>query len=155
MVICLGNYFLFKSILACCVALINNLIPLPDKLHMPHPSAWIKYFVPWTMLFCYINLSNLVWTKGFDTIIFHFPGVFKFGKWESNDNFATWDEVERVNLSRDSQFLKRDDSVKMEINSGKTLSPANLSNEYNRMLVLIFHSRGLFPIFGQCTKRLQ
>jgi hypothetical protein len=48
--------------------------------------------------------------------------------------FATRDEVEGVNLSRDSQFFKRDDSVEMEIYSGKTLSQANLSNEYNRML---------------------
>ena len=87
----------------------------------------------------------MVCTKGFDTIIFRFPGVFKFGKWESSDNFATRDEVEGVNLSRDSQFFKQDDSMKMEIYSGKTLSPANLSNEYNRMLFLIFqeteHSR--------------
>ena len=46
-----------------------------------------------------------------------------------------------VNLSQDSQFFQRDDSVKMEIHSGKTLKPANLSNEYYRMLFLIF----LFP----------
>ena len=43
-----------------------------------------------------------------------------------------------VNLSRDSQFLEQDDSMKMEIYSGKTLSPANLSNEYNRIFFLIF-----------------
>ena len=104
------------------------------------------------IVFCYINL---VCTKGFDTIIFRFPGAFKFGKWESSDNFATRDEVEGVNLSQDSQFFKRDDSMKMETYSGKTLSPANLSNEYNRILFLIFHSRGLFPNFGQCTKQLQ
>ena len=52
--------------------------------------------------------------------------------------FCTRDEVEGVNLSRDFQFFKRDDSVKTEIYSGKTLRPANLSNEYNRMLFLIF-----------------
>ena len=52
--------------------------------------------------------------------------------------FCTRDEVEGVNLSQYSQFFERDDSVKMEIYSGKTLSPANLSNEYNRMLFLIF-----------------
>ena len=76
----------------------------------------------------------MVWTKGFDTIIFCFPGVFEFGKWKSSDNFAIWDEVVGVNLSGDSHFFKQDDSVKMEIYSGKTLSQANLSNEYNRML---------------------
>ena len=76
----------------------------------------------------------MVWTKGFDTIIFRFPGVFEFGKWESSNNFATPDEVEGVNLSWDSQFFERDDSVKTEIYSGKTLRPVNLSNEYNRML---------------------
>ena len=55
--------------------------------------------------------------------------------------FCTRDEVEGVNLSRDSQFFEWDDSVKTEIYSGKTLRPANLSNEYNRMLFKIF----LFP----------
>ena len=28
-----------------------------------------------TIVLCYINLSNLVWKKRFDTIIFRFPGV--------------------------------------------------------------------------------
>ena len=90
------------------------------------------------IVFCYINLSNLVWKKSFDTIIFRFLGVFKFGKWESSDNFATRDEVEGVNLSQDSQFFEQDDSLKMEIYSGKTLRPANLSNEYNRMYFFNF-----------------
>ena len=42
------------------------------------------------------------------------------------------------------QFFKRDNSMKMEIYSGKTLSQANLSNEYNWMVFLVFtvfHSR--------------
>ncbi len=52
--------------------------------------------------------------------------------------FCTRGEAEGVNLSRDSQFFERDDSVKTEIYSGKTLRPANLSNEYNRTLFLIF-----------------
>ena len=68
-----------------------------------------------SIVFCYINLSNLVWTKGFDTIIFRSPAVFEFGKYGSNDNFATWDEVEGVNLSRNSQFSEQDDSMKMKI----------------------------------------
>ena len=78
-------------------------------------------------------MSNLVWTKSFDTIIFRFPGVFEFGKWESSDNFAP-----ETKSRGDSQFFEWDDSVKTEIYSGKTLRPANLSNEYNRMLFLIF-----------------
>ena len=48
------------------------------------------------------------------------------------------DEVKGVNLSRDSQFFEWDDSVKTKIYSGKTLRPANLSNEYNRMLFINF-----------------
>ena len=51
---------------------------------------------------------------------------------------STRDTVEGVNLSRDSQFFKPDDFVKTEIYSGKTLRPAILSNEYNRMLFLMF-----------------
>ena len=47
-------------------------------------------------------------------------------------------KVEGVNLSRDSQFFKQDDSVKTKIYSGKTFRSANLSNEYNSMLFLIF-----------------
>ena len=46
--------------------------------------------------------------------------------------------MEGVNLSRDSQFFERDTSVKTELYSGKTLRPANLSNEYDRMRFLIF-----------------
>ena len=60
-----------------------------------------KLFV--TIVFCYINLSNLVWTKGFDTIIFCFPGVLEFGKWESSDNFAP----ERKSHSGPNQGGKR------------------------------------------------
>ena len=52
-------------------------------------------------------------------------------------------------LSLDSHFLQQDDSVKMEIYSGKTLRPANLSNEYNRMLFLIFR----FP--QMCGKQVK
>ena len=66
--------------------------------------------------------------------------------------FCTRDEVEGVNLSRDSQFFEQDDSVKTQIYSGKILRQANLSNEYNRMLFKIF-TVGNFPknwLLGPC-----
>ena len=61
--------------------------------------------------------------------------------------FCTRDKVEGVNLSRDSQFFERDDSVKTEIYSGKTLRPADLSNEYNNAF---FN----FPFSGKQASRV-
>ena len=69
---------------------------------------------------------------------FPFSRSLRVWKMRIEWQFCTRDEVEGVNLSRDSQFFEWDDSVKTEIYSGKTLRPANLSNEYNRMLFLIF-----------------
>ena len=69
---------------------------------------------------------------------FPFSRSLRVWKMRIEWQFCTRDEVEGVNLSRDSQFFERNDSVKTEIYSGKTLRPANLSNEYNRMLFLIF-----------------
>ena len=82
-------------------------------------AAFVECSYCTTIVFCYINLSNLVWTKGFDTIIFLFSRSLRVWKMRIEWQFCTRDEVEGVNLSRDSQFFKRDDSVKMEIYSGK------------------------------------
>ena len=57
--------------------------------------------------------------KRFDTIIFLFSRRLRVWKMRIEWQFCPRDEVEGVNLSQDSQFFKRDDSVKMEIYSGK------------------------------------
>ena len=59
---------------------------------------------------------------------FPFSRCLRVWKMKIEWQFCTRDKVKGVNLLWDSQFFKRDESVKMEIHSGKTLSPANLSN---------------------------
>ena len=60
---------------------------------------------PHGIVFCSINLSNLVWTKGFDTIILLFSRSLQVWKIRIEWQFCTQDEVEGGNLSRVSQFL--------------------------------------------------
>ena len=78
-----------------------------------------EFVLFWTSVFCYIICQIWCEKKGFDIIIFLFSRSLRVWKMRIEWQFCTRDEVEGVNLSRDSQFFKRDDSVKMEIYSGK------------------------------------
>ena len=84
---CFPIFFAMKSTLSSFPSL--NVVRCPrQKDRNQHHWKYVAEMWQRKIVFCYISLSNLVWTKGFDTIIFCFPGVFEFGKWESSDNFA-------------------------------------------------------------------
>ena len=94
-----------------------------------------------TIVFCYINLSNLVWKKRFDIIIFRFPGVSSL----KNENRVTILHPRRSrggkSVTRFSIFQTRWLRENGKFIVEKPFLTANLTNEYNRMLFLIFRFR--------------
>ena len=57
------------------------------------------------IVFCYINLSNLLWTKGFDTINFPFMRNNRVWKMRFESRFCYQGEAEVVNPAWDSRYL--------------------------------------------------
>ena len=110
-----------------------------------------------TIVFCYINLSNLVWKKRFDTIIFRFPGVSSL----KNENRVTILHPRRSrggkSVTRFSIFQTRWLRENGKFIVEKPFLTANLTNEYNRMLFLIFrfpHMCGKWAVFRTPVRKM-
>ena len=109
------------------------------------------------IVFCYINLSNLVWKKRFDTIIFRFPGVSSL----KNENRVTILHPRRSrggkSVTRFSIFQTRWLRENGKFIVEKPFLTANLTNEYNRMLFLIFrfpHMCGKWAVFRTPVRKM-
>ena len=59
------------------------------------------------LVFCYINLSNLLWTKGFDIINFPLTRNDRVWKMRLESRFCNWSKAEVVNPAWDSHFYNK------------------------------------------------